>query len=288
MADTLNDYTGAAPVNNGGTATPAVIKGLTTVTSGAPGSMQTGNGCIECGGQNTGRGISPGQQAGGQGLPPTSTPPNKNGSSNNNNSNNNNNNKKSTMETKTTPVQARRYTSWRNYPVLPPIVLTGTVAGATTSMFFTDSNGFFTTFGGTAGGQAFTVPAGNGTIASLHGFLQTMWIYVRAFNVSSTQTSTLNNNLQQIPTDPDGLNKPIVISSSANISNQQFNPNLINNCYAFVLTFADALKIATSGINGEVVNMTLVPGAVGFYGSDLDDFINTNPSFASGAPINCN
>ncbi len=184
-------------------------------------------------------------------------------------------------------LNAARYTSWRNYPVLPPITFTGTLAGGTTSMYFTDSAGLFATYSGTAGGQAFTGASGGPSVANLHLFLQSMWIYVRNFNLDSTQVSTLSNNLQQIPSDPDGLNKPIVISSGANISNQQYNPNLVNNCYAFILSFADALKLPTSGTNGEVVTLTLVPGAVGFYGADLQDFINTNPSFATGAPLNC-
>lgn len=196
-----------------------------------------------------------------------------------------NENKMGTLVNKS--IQAQRYTSWRNYPVLPPITLSGVVAGATTSMYFTDSANLFATFGGTTGGQAFGVPNGSATAANLHLFLQTMWIYVQAFNLDSSNVNTLSNNLQQIPVDPDGLNKPIVISSSANISNQQFNPNLINNCYAFIMTFADALKLPTSGVNGESITLTLIPGAVGFYGSDLQDFINQNPRFQAGLPINC-
>lgn len=188
-------------------------------------------------------------------------------------------------------VQPSRYTSWRKYPVLPPFTFRGIIPPfvGVPNTYFTDSNDFYSTFNAASLGIAMTEVPGNATIASLHKFLQTMWIYVKAFNLTSTNTATLNNNLQLIPVDPDGMNKPIVISSAANISNQQFNPSLINNCYAFILTFADALRIAVGQTGqGELVRLTLIPGAVGFYGSDLDDFINTNPKFASGIPINCN
>ncbi len=190
-------------------------------------------------------------------------------------------------------LSAQRYTSWRNYPVLPPITLTSIVANGTTISYFTDSAGLFLTYRGSFGGggvtntgQAFTSSSGGPSIANLHLYLQTMWVYVQAFNLDSTQVTTLSKNLQQVPTDPDGLNKPIVISSGANISNQQYNANLVNNCYAFVLTYADAIRLNTSGINGETITLTLIPGAVGFYGADLQDFLNTNPRFQYGEGIN--
>ncbi len=263
---TVNNYTGTNPRAN---ATPPVIGS----------AAENKQGCTSCGDANNPlKNFTPSQQ-------PTAAQVQQ---SINNQSKTNK--KTSTMGRPSAvngSLMAERNSSWKLYPPPAPITLSGTVANTTTSMYFTDSTGLWVTYGGGTGGQAFSVPAGGASIANLHEFLKTNWIYVMAFNLTSTTAATLSNNLKYTITDIDGQQKPVTISSSANISNQQYNANLINNCYAFILSYDMALSIPTSGVNGEILTLTLVPGAVGKYGDDLADFISSNPRFAAAAPINC-
>lgn len=173
---------------------------------------------------------------------------------------------------------------WRGCVPPAPIVLTATVGAGITTLFMPDSTGLFASYGGTAGGQAFDV-AGQATPANLSNWLFSGWFYVKAFNLQSTQTATLQNSLVLVTSQMDGSNLPQTISSSANVSNQQFNANLLNVCCGFILTNTTALRLPITAV-GEVVTLTLTIGACGAYGQ-LPDFLNSNPILTCGIPSNC-
>lgn len=173
---------------------------------------------------------------------------------------------------------------WKGCVPPAPIVLRATVGAGSSSVFLPDSDGLFASYGGTAGGTSFSVvpPA---TLANLNNSLFHKWYYIKGFNLQSTQVATLQNSLQLITTQMDGLNLPQTISSSANTSNMQQNPNLLNVCCGFILTASTALKLAVTAVD-EVVNLTLIIGACGSYG-DLASFLATNPPITCNMPNNC-
>lgn len=174
---------------------------------------------------------------------------------------------------------------WRGCTPPAPIVLTATVGGGISTVFMPDSTGLFASYGGTVGGQAFDV-AGPATPANLNNWLLTGWFYVSAFSLQSTVPATLQNSLVLVTSQMDGSNLPQTISSSANVSNQQFNPNLLNVCCGFILTNTTALRLPITTSPGEVVTLTLTIGACGAYGQ-LQDFLATNPMMTCGVSNNC-
>lgn len=167
-------------------------------------------------------------------------------------------------------------TTWRGCVPPAPIVLTATVGAGITTVFMPDSTGLFASYGGAVGGQAFDV-GGPATPANLSSWLSSSWLYVKSFSLQSTVTATLSNSLVLITSQLNGSNLPQTISSAANVSNQQFNANLLNVCCGFVLTFATALRLPITTSPGEIVTLTLTIGACGSYGVDLADFLGTNP-----------
>lgn len=167
-------------------------------------------------------------------------------------------------------------TTWRGCVPPAPIVLTATVGAGITTVYMPDSTGLFVSYGGAVGGQAFDV-GGPATPANLSSWLQSSWLYVKSFSLQSTITATLSNSLVLITSQMNGSNLPQTISSAANVSNQQYNANLLNICCGFVLTYATALRLPITTSPGEVVTLTLTIGACGSYGTDLADFMSTNP-----------
>lgn len=172
---------------------------------------------------------------------------------------------------------------WRGCTPPAPIVLKQTVGVGITNLFMPDFTGLFAAYGGTVGGQAFDVD-GPATPQNLLNWLATGFLYVSSFSLQSTLESTLQNNLSLITSQMDGSNLPQVISSSANVSNQQYNPLLLNVCCGFILTNTTALRIPVTN-EGEVVKLTLTIGACGNYGQ-LPDFLATNPIITC-AGTNC-
>ncbi len=195
------------------------------------------------------------------------------------------NNYNSYNNQKSTETMTNYSRGWRGCTPPAPIVLTATVGAGITTVFMPDSTGLFAAYGGTVGGQAFDV-AGSATPANLNNWLLTGWFYVSAFSLQSTVPATLQNSLVLITSQMDGSNLPYTISSSANVSNQQFNPNLLNVCCGFILTNTTALRLPITTSPGEVVTLTLTIGACGAYGQ-LPDFMATNPIMTCGVPNNC-
>lgn len=180
-------------------------------------------------------------------------------------------------------TQQNYVNGWKGCTPPAPIVLNATVGAGITTLFMPDATGLFASYGGTVGGQAFDV-SGPATPANLLNWLQTGWFYVSSFSLQSTNAATLQNNLALITSQMDGSNLPQIISSAANVSNQQYNPLLLNVCCGFLLTNTTALRIPVSSVD-EVVNLTLTIGACGSYGQ-LSDFLATNPLITCGG-TNC-
>lgn len=173
---------------------------------------------------------------------------------------------------------------WRGCTPPAPIVLTATVGDGIITVFKPDSTGLFAAYGGTSGGQSLEV-AGPSTMANLNAWLLSGWLYVKSFSLQSTVAATLQNSVVLVTSQMDGSNLPQTISSSANVTNTQFNPLLLNVCCGFILTNTTALRIPVTSIN-EVVTLTLTIGACGYYGQ-LPDFLASNPVMTCGSPNIC-
>lgn len=172
-----------------------------------------------------------------------------------------------------------------------PLNFTATVANGNTKVYLGDADGLGISIGLGTSGQEFALTGANGvTTANFKEFLKSKWLYIAGYNltVNAQGQNDLQNNILRTQIGLDGLQRPNNISNSANVSNQQFNPLLLNVCCGFFITHNTFLSFPVSGGNGETVSLLLKVGAVGAYGLDMERFLRSNPSLNCNGGTNCN
>lgn len=169
----------------------------------------------------------------------------------------------------------------KNPRIVPTqIVLTGTsAAGAgTTSLFLGDACGMAEAFNlvGGAGSVEMDV-TGNMTATILKKWLQTYALVIGGYNFASTSTPDMNNNLSAVYTTIDTKNYNKILFSSGEVSNMQFNAQLLNPYIPFVLTNETALTIPITEVGGggtPIVDTFTLKIAAAVPYAQLDEYLN--------------
>lgn len=161
------------------------------------------------------------------------------------------------------------------------VVLTGTLAAASTKTYFymDDACGLATQSGaittGDTAGSAFV--ASGVTVTNIQKFLATHALIIGGYNFNSSDAAQLSNDLQTIFTSLDLNSSTASLFSSLEVSNMQYNQNLLNIVdQPFVWTNQTALKIlaAAQPVDGgsTIFTFTFKVAAAVPYGK-LDEFL---------------
>lgn len=164
-------------------------------------------------------------------------------------------------------------------PIKTPrqIVLTGTIGAGKTNLFIDDACGMASakSLVGTDTGTAFDI-AGAYSASNVKEFLKSFAIIVSRYNLDSSVSADLANNLETLQMKLDGTYENDAIFSSLSVSNMQYNADLLNVSQGFVWTNATALKL--DGTAATVYTVTLAIQKVVPYGQ-LEEYLAQNPMY---------